>query len=152
MVEESKDDSEEFFEEETTYGNEMKAFERSGGYGSMLGQSIGPDGKPIKTQDPLEKFQIRVDAIARNLQSVFPGVISQDNIQTMLEKANQLKDVQYKNATAYVLGYIASTGGENLTPQTFKIVESKISKVHLEGNVKSPDILRYARLWQLQLK
>lgn len=152
MVEESKDDPEEFFEEEVTYGNEIKAFERSGGYGSMLGKSIGPDGKPIKTQDPLEKFQIRVDAIARSLKSIFPGIINEESIQTMLEKANQLKDVQYKNATAYVLGYIASTGGENLTAQTFKIVESKISKIHLEGNVKSPDILRYARLWQLQLK
>tara|TARA_A100001011_G_C14302881_1_gene841674 strand:+ start:586 stop:1035 length:450 start_codon:yes stop_codon:yes gene_type:complete len=148
------DEEKDIYADDIEYKDEVNAFKRAGGYGSMLGKLIGPDGKPVKSiQDPLERFQIRVDAIARSMKASFPGnLINEESIQNMLEKAHLLEYVQYKNPTAYVLGYIASTGGKNLTPETFSFVEKKIEPLTLEGNIKSPDILRYARLWVLHLQ
>ena len=128
--------------------HEIKAFERVGGPNAMLGTI----DKAI--QDPLERFQTFVDAIARSLDGQgiilpFNGQsIGEKDIQIMLENAHKLKYIQFKNPTAYVLGYIASNNGTKITIKSVKYVIDNVLKLNLQGNIQPPDVLRYARLWE----
>ena len=120
-------------EEEIISGDfhEIKAFERVGGPHAMLGTT----DKVI--QDPLERFQTFVDAIARNLEGQgiilpFNGQsIGEKDIQIMLENAHKLKDIQFKNPTAYVLGYIGSNNGTKITIKSIKYVIDNVLKLNL---------------------
>jgi hypothetical protein len=112
------DEEGEYSDEETIFKPEVTAFERTG-YGGILGET-----KDRALQDPLEKFQIAVDAISRSL-----------NKQILLEKANKLKYVYYKNPQAYILGYLASNGGKNIDIKSFKHVSTKILPLLSEGSV-----------------
>lgn len=134
------------------YKDEIKAFQRVGLPGDILKRTVGPDGKIDRSiQDPLERFQIYVDASARNLMGENIS-INEGDIKIMIEKAINLKYVHFKNPNAYILGYIASNGGKNITQKTFDyatnnalplIIKSLIDK----GSIRPPDVLRYARLW-----
>jgi hypothetical protein len=135
------DEEGEYSDEETIFKPEVTAFERTG-YGGILGET-----KDRALQDPLEKFQIAVDAISRSLNNQ-NTILSENDIQILLEKANKLKYVYYKNPQAYILGYLASNGGKNIDIKSFKHVSTKILPLLSEGSVLEPDILRYARLWE----
>lgn len=134
-------------EDQDIYKPEMGAFDRVGLPGAILGGIVGPDGKIDRTiQDPLERFQIQTDAIARNLMEQNIN-ISENDIQIMLEKAVLLKYVNFKNANAYVTGYIASQGGIEISKESFNYTVKKVLPLLLEGSVQQPDVLRYARLY-----
>ena len=99
--------------------------------------------------DPLDSFRINVDAISRSLRNWDDVKISEKDITEMLESAADLKYVQYKNPTAYVLGYMASNGGKKLDKTSFDSVIKKVLP-HTEDqtSVTPVDVVRYARLWQ----
>lgn len=133
--------------EQDVYKDEMGAFSRVGLPGAVIGGLVGPDGKIDRTmQDPLERFQIQTDAIARNLMEQNININEKD-IQIMLEKAPLLKYVNFKNANAYVAGYIASNGGKEITKKSFEYTVKNVLPNLLEGSVQPPDVLRYARLY-----
>lgn len=121
---------------------EMGAYDRIGDDDLNLPPLIGPGGG---AQDPLDRFKLKVNAISYNLkESNVP--ISKDDISVMLDKANNLDKVKYKNPSAYILGYLASSGGRNITRESVNKT-SKYIPLLLEGSVLPPDIVRYARLW-----
>lgn len=133
--------------EQDVYKDEMGVFNRVGLPGAIIGGLVGPDGKIDRTvQDPLERFQIQTDAISRNLmeQNI---TINEKDIQIMLEKATLLKYVNFKNANAYVAGYIASIGGTEITKKSFEHTVKNVLPNLLGGSVQPPDVLRYARLY-----
>lgn len=138
-------------EDQDMFRPEMGAFNRVGMPGAILGGMVGPDGKIDRTiQDPLERFQIYTDAIARNLMGQDVS-IAENDIQKMIETAPKLKYVHFKNPNAYVTGYIASKGGNDITKKQFEYTINKVLPLLTEGYVQPPDVLRYARLWQLHL-
>jgi hypothetical protein len=134
-----------------TYNNllpEMGAYNRVGLPGDMIGIITGSDGKINRNMlDPLQIFQIQVDAISRHLKDQkIKKILDEKDIQKMIEKSNVLKHVNYKNPTSYVLGYIASSGGTRITIEQFNY-SSKLLEYVYDTSVLEPDILRYARLW-----
>lgn len=134
-------------DDQDVYRAEMGAFDRVGLPGAIVGGLVGPDGKIDRAiQDPLERFQIQTDAVARNLMGQNID-ISEGDIQILLEKATLLKYVHFKNANAYVVGYIASKGGTVITKKRFDYVIKRVLPNLLEGSVQPPDVLRYARLY-----
>jgi len=135
---------------------------------------IGIDGEKKKIQTPLGRFCVSVDGFARGMGDVCN--ISDDDIRRLLDRSQRLNRVQYKNPTAFVLGFLATQGGtvsvnkESLrrTWQCYcqKICNSKTSSCYnscvqssigfnedesrghgLNNIVQKPDIIRYARLW-----
>ena len=91
-----------------------------------------------------------MDAVARRLKTEWAGMTESD-IQTLLEVSQRLPRVGYKNATAFVLGYIASRGGrQEITKlslnKAFKYYQL-MSTEKTDLSIKKPDIIRYARLW-----
>lgn len=99
----------------------------------------------------IENFVINVNNIAREL--IENDIILNDDLEILLNSIVKIDKPQYKNATAYILGYIASDRGKELTIDNFKkafnlIKKSKKYKYTVnDTSVQTPDIIRYARLW-----
>jgi hypothetical protein len=99
----------------------------------------------------IENFVINVNNIGKEL--VDNNILINDDIEILLNNIIKLDKPQYKNATAYILGYIATDRGRELTQENFKkaynlIKKTKKHKYTVEDtSVQTPDIVRYARLW-----
>lgn len=145
-------------EVEIEFKPSINAYERAGlpsAVAAMLGTNIGGELGELEkkinrlVQDPADRFAIYVDAISRSLINRDIVKLSQDDIESMLMPIRNIKNVEHKNPTAYILGYIASQGGRSLQHQ---IVE-KVLKVMLpsveDSSVKEPDVIRYARFWMI---
>ena len=128
--------------------------ERAGG---IIGcWMTGQDNQPLKTQTPLGRFCLRVDAISRNIDDESKCNFSKcnfkipgDQIQTLLDKSQTLPRVQFKNATAFVLGYLATAKGtRNITKDTLNNVWACYESIAgiKDSSITKPDIIRYARL------
>lgn len=128
-------------DEDTEFRPDIGAFERTGG--GLLGTKGEKEKKHL--QDPIEKFSVAVDAISRLLNDVSGITIEQKDIDKMVESAYLLKNIEFKNPSAYVLGYLASKGGRNIEKSTVDNVFKKALS-HTKG-VLEPDVIKYAKLW-----
>lgn len=126
--------------ERPDYQPEYRAFERAGPV------SLISDKSTRNIQDPVERFQSQVDGISRSLADNGASIAESD-IARMLEKISSLNKVEYKNPTAYVLGYLASTRGTEITQSSTSNVFDKVLPSARDRSVKPEDVLRYARLW-----
>lgn len=143
----SNDDDGDFeYEDEQKYIPGMDAFDRVGPGGNLFpGGPMHPIDRAM--QDPLERFQIQVDAISRNLNN-WDGIdISEQMITKMVETARMLNVVKHKNAASYVLGFLASHGGGKIDKKGVDFVIAKVLPHVQEEHVLPPDVIRYARLW-----
>lgn len=101
---------------------------------------------------PQERFMLQVNAVYNSLSE--KGVISliDGQIDIILNHIENIPNAEYKNPTAYILGYIASMDSTT-TKLNRKNVENVLRnilpKLDTESSITEPDILRYARLWQL---
>jgi hypothetical protein len=80
-------------------------------------------------------------------------VINEADLDNLLENMSRINKPQYKNATAYILGYIASGGGGDITKNSAKkalklITPGKYDYQVEDRSVDCAAIIRYARLWQ----
>ena len=114
----------------------------------LQGRDVPMRGIDRAMQDPLERFQEYTDSIARNLRNWDDVSIDDTDIEIMFLKARDLKDVGYKNPTAYILGYLASEVGKKLSdPKSQGLKNALTALSHLDDSVLKPDIIRYGRLW-----
>lgn len=135
-------------EEENIYEYEAKAFERVNYVGKlqeMINRDIFSDEqKRRENLTPEERFLIFSDAISRKLNVYKLGNRDIDNI---LEKTKDIKNLKYKNPTAYVLGYVVSEGGKIINYERFdRVVNEELPDFKGSG-VEPADVLRYARFW-----
>lgn len=124
--------------------------------------------KRTKGQNPDIRFRERIQAISRNyidneiINYKIKGrkvKFDADTISDILKSVDYIQTVQYKNPTAYILGFFASNGGVEIDEESiqniFKLVTDKKDKkgkvtkdaIIKDGNVKPADIIRYANLW-----
>lgn len=123
---------------------EMGAFERVGAGGGMLGGKLSKLEKAL--QEPLERFQSQVDAISRSINALESKVkIHQHEIDQLISYAEKLEYIQYKNVTAYILGYMVVTK-KVIDKHKFQTVTKILGKID-DDSVKPPDVIRYARMW-----
>lgn len=125
--------------DEEIYGQEFAAFQRAG-----LNQQLAmPENRLEKgLMDPLQKFTIFVSNIARNID-----IVSEEDINFMIDSASKLEYVQYKNPTAYILGFLATQNKKELTKKNLdKVVNNVLPQVQ-DQSIKIEDIIRYSRLW-----
>ena len=75
--------------------------------------------------------------------------LSQDDISNMKNSLSKVNKIQYKNPTAYVLGYLAANRGSNddLNKNTVISVFKRFLPRVSDASVHEADIVRYARLW-----
>jgi len=144
---EDNDDNDSFYEGDgPDYREEVAVYERVGLPGAGLIGEIPENKIERAMMDPLQRFRLFVDVISRSLMEY--SDINESSINIMLEKAAELQAAEHKNPTAYILGYVASGGGRDMSRQNFSRAVKLISHVKDTGSVLPPDIIRYARLWQ----
>jgi hypothetical protein len=93
-------------------------------------------------KDPLQRFYIYVDAIVRQLKQTKVIDITANEIAVIVNAIPNLKNANYKNPTAFVLGYTVSRKGII----DLSAVRGKLSS--LENPVREIDVIRYANLWR----
>lgn len=138
-------------EEKDMYAAEVSAFERAAPGGKLAELiTITTDEKKLT---PRERFYKNVDAISRRINSENVVRVSQHDIDTMLETATNVEDIQYRNPVGYVLGYLASGGGREMNrKKIMEIINDLLPKLDGDGGVEPPDVIRYARYWTIVLK
>lgn len=127
------------------FKDEFGAWLRAGGTDTGCLDADGKFNKAI--QDPILKFKCYVEIISKKLISDNINIRDSD-IENMMSKAESLQHIGFKNPSAYIAGYIASSGGKNITETSVTYSFTKVLPlIELEGGVQRPDIIRYARLW-----
>ena len=109
-------------------------------------------GQPLKTQDSLGRFCLAVDAISRKINEKNVVNLGNPQIQILLTKSQELRLVEYKNPTAFVLGYISTSGGNHgITKKSLELAwkcYKSYTDTKKTKSVQKPDIIRYARMWE----
>lgn len=124
-------DTDDFFKDETEYRPEIDAFDRI----NMLGT------------EPTERFYRQAEAIVLDLnEKVNPAPFSNRDIEKI--KVTAVPQYEFKNATAYVLGYLGSSKKTGITKDSIDYVFKEILPKVQDTSVKRPDVVRYSKLWQ----
>lgn len=139
------DDDGEFQEEVQEFKTEIKGFERAGG-------GIRSDVNLKLVSNPYERFKIIVTAVANKINtSIKSRPLSNDDFYNLQDKIMTMKSVQYKNPSAYVLGYYVTKGGKkDIIEERLIQVESEMLAVVNETSeiVTIIDVIRYAYFWR----
>jgi hypothetical protein len=130
-------DEYEYDNPETQFQNEYNYLDRIGGY-------LDQDNLIRKDNfDPVQRFINLVRSSALDLDTNDVVNVKKD-IDFLLRSISQFKNVQYKNPTAFVLGYCVIKNNQ-IDLQSFKHIKNKLEKV--SNPVRDYDIIRYANLW-----
>jgi len=130
--------------------DEIDVFDRVG-FSGLTGNA--PKTRLEKAaQEPLEKFIQSVEAIAlyiRNRNDTI--VITNSDIEKMVETASYLEHVEHKNPSAYILGFLATEKGK-IPPQLRvenynEIIKKVLPLIDSDASVFPEDVIRYSRLW-----
>jgi hypothetical protein len=143
------------YEQEDQYKAEIGAIDRVGPSGKLAEMLSTPytDGpKKVENMSSEDRFLVFVDATCRRMIQEHIGGLSQSDIDTMLEKSKYVIGLRYKNPIAYIMGFLASKGGQSLKKDNVLMVINKVlPKMEGEGGVTPPDVIRYARYWKEHL-
>ena len=126
--------------------------ERAGGATSWC-WNTGLNQKKLRTQTPLQRFCLRIDAVSRNIMfTCGDKYLQEPDIEKLLRQSQEIPRAKFKNSTGFVLGYIATQGGlHNLTPEKLENVwncyKSTANDDKKDTTIKKADIIRYARFW-----
>lgn len=155
------DDDYEYEEpEEVKFVDEVNAYARAGGnpFTAYYKKTEATTGYEQKRR----LYAVDEDKFVKNLERLYLSMRdnqsrytpSNEDINTMLTKLFLVPALKYKNATAYMLGYMASHGGRD-NPLDAKQVKYVITDIlpSLGPNigVTPPDVIRYARFWSMYL-
>jgi len=143
-----------FKAEEPEMMAEIGAYERAGTSGRLnmtliQGGTLGELQKKAMKElaTPEDRFQLYVDAISRKLNGDNIMNVSQTEIDAMLDAMPMVPNIQYKNPTAYILGFLATAGGRKISVSKIKTIIEEVLPQLPESGVEAPDVVRYARLW-----
>lgn len=140
------------FSEDDIFSQEIFAPE-IGAYDRVAGEiehDIPKTKQEIINQDPLSKFKRQITAICIEIREYENPVINKiiPYSETLVHFAKYLDKINFKNPYAYILGYIASDGGKEITKINFNNALKVCESMNDDIGVSKPDIIRYARLWK----
>ena len=99
-----------------------------------------------KFRSNIDKFVKDVDHITYEL--IENNAIANEDKNIILNSMINLNNPGYKNATAYILGYIISNGGISITKDSAKKSFKLLTKKIFDDETVDPEsIVRYGRLW-----
>ena len=128
---------------------EVNAFERTGirnDFNMLDVENLDKKSKLKKT--PLERFYESVNGICQQLLE--RNKLVEGDIRIILENIGQLDKPEYKNATAYILGYLTfkdSNKDGTINKKFLDNLEKKVLPTLEDRSVTIPDVIRYTRLW-----
>ena len=135
---------EEWGEERQEFQTERKGFERGGG-------GIRIDVNLRMISNPYEKFRIISTAVMNKINSHYPSSFSMDDFGNISDKISSINFIEYKNPSAYVLGYYVTRGGrEDVIEDRLERVDRNFLDVINETRtiVTIIDVIRYGAFWR----
>jgi hypothetical protein len=109
----------------------------------------------FKDKNPTEQFYELVNAVFYKLKESGISFISDLHFQDIIDGVAKINKPEYKNSTAYILGYYASGFGNGISDDNMNAVFRVLPQVNTLANeypicrISKPDIIRYARMWRL---
>lgn len=134
--------------EEQQFVAGIKQFELAGG-------GIRSDVNLKSVKNPHERFRIIIAGVANRINDlVREKPFSRDDFTKMSDKVSNTPFIQYKNPSAFVLGYYATKGGkQDITQERLAKAVAMLDIVNQTKDIVSPpDIIRYATFWREVLK
>lgn len=112
--------------------------------GTRVGKLIEEARKKYSTPD--EKFLDELNKIIMEYDDEF-DITDDDRIRLRdIVTSGVISDIQYKNPLAFVLGYLASNRGKNMTDKSVNKAFNKLDLFGSDKGIEKPDVIRYARL------
>lgn len=134
------------YSEEVRFENEYNVHERVGGYlqTNILGE-LGTTETEVDLRDPIQRFTQFTKTVAQEM--VDQGVIGlkRPDIRYIIDQIQYIPNVKYKNPTAFVLGFWATTRDGTINRERLKRLTPSLKT--LKYPVQDYDVLRYANLW-----
>jgi len=125
--------------EEQIFVPEGKAFERVGRTALTTYSLKG-------AKNPFEKFKILLSVVIE--KTAYALKLTPTDKDNIVEFTTRAPNIIFKNAACFILGYIASTGGQQITDKSFKkAVDGLGTVVGTFDGIEEPDVLRYAVYW-----
>lgn len=115
------------------------------------GKNVLNKERERKDMSPEDRILQAIDAISRKFadEKIYP--LTEQDITNMLEKTQSIPGLQYKNPLAFILGYIATRNGIDLSVKNFQVANKALTETKRyefeEEGVEPEDIVRYGRLW-----
>lgn len=126
-----------YFDDDEEFGYEHDVHNRVG----LGGELDEPSDDP---KDPYQRFATFVKAIGLSLNQNNFASLTNRQINEMAFKSQLLEFPQYKNPTAYVVGYYILTDGV-ISKAKLNAITPHFEK--FEYPIRPPDAVRYANLW-----
>ena len=100
-------------------------------------------------KNPFEKFKIKLSIDLEKTHSALNLTpLDRDN---MFKFAARAPNIIFKNTACFILGYVASNGGKEITEKSLKTAFRGIKNIQSAGTfegIEEPDVLRYAVYWK----
>ena len=131
--------------------NEGNAFERAGGGGDLLLNSLR--GIKFRDRNSKDQFYTTVNGIFNKLIELEIPFVNRNDQENILKYIDSLEKPGYKNALCYILGYYASNNGRDINIENINTIWKELPYIQKQSgsypmfNIKKQDVLRYSRLW-----
>jgi hypothetical protein len=114
----------------------------------VSGRMYGTGDDRLDKFDPTTAFRNNVEAISRDIKTNHPRLLGNDDIEFLQDKINTLDKPGYKNASCYILGYIATNESkESIDKVRLDFAHRKIVPELVDTSIEKADIIRYGNLW-----
>jgi hypothetical protein len=131
--------------DEIRFENEYNVYERVGGYRGDILDELGTTEENVDIRDPLQRF-INFTKIMANTMNT-QGIIHlrRHEINYIVDQIQYIKEPQYKNPTAFVLGFWVTNRDGTINKDKVNNIAGSLSL--LPYPIRNYDIIRYANLW-----
>jgi hypothetical protein len=132
--------------EEPQFELEYNVYDRVGGYNqaNVLGE-LGTTEGDVDLRDPVQRFTQFTKTVAEEMMQQGIIGLKRPDIRYIINQIKYMINVQYKNPTAFVLGFwVVKRNGTIDHDKITKLIPSLNS---LTYPVKNYDVIRYANLW-----
>ena len=108
----------------------------------------GKPGRGLRdVSDPTENFVNRILGVCDQFEG--KNFLKSGECEKIIDPIKSLPRIEFKNATTYVLGYIASKGGREITRETIANATKAVRSIEtFKELITVDDIIRYAYYWK----
>jgi hypothetical protein len=141
LVQDDEDEKEDMFQyEEPMYMDEINVFQRTG-VGSMATTSLK------NVANPIEAFRLRLSGVFNKVKHA--SRLTESDLAVMLEPIAIIENIKFKNPAGFLVGYIASEKGYQITERGFRAASELLDLINdVKSEIITPaDIIRYGVFW-----
>jgi hypothetical protein len=128
------------------YGNEVNIYNRVGGFfqHNVMGE-LGTGHIDLDLRDPIQRFTQFTKTVATDMVTKRFIFLKRPDIDYIVDQIQYIKNVKYKNPTAFVLGFYVTTREGTIDKVKFNNLVKYLPL--LEYPVRESDVIRYANFW-----